>query len=457
MRLDELARSRVALIGFGREGQAMEAALCRHHPAARVHVFAERAPAHAPETWPLSIGPLDFDPAGFDCVLRSPGVPVDHPQLKRCRAMGLPVTTPSSIWFAERPDARTIAVTGSKGKSTTSALIAHLLSDCGVQVRLAGNIGLPLIGLLDDPADWFVIELSSYQLVDLVGRPGVGAITRLFPEHADWHGTTEAYYAAKLRLLELLGGHPLWINGTDPVLSDRVSGRTGVKLANTPPGLNAAPDGLYEGSRDDRERVFAASDWALPGRHNLDNLALAMAIVESIEPDRERHLRSRLLRSASTFKGLSHRLETVASTGPSTGRLRFVNDSIATTPFATCAALESISGPVVLIAGGLERGGDWGGVIARLREAPLRALVVLPDNGQRIATELIGAGVIADEQVVSASNLREAVARAVEMADPESTVLLSPGAPSFPRFRDFEDRGQQFRDAVRAVGVTETE
>lgn len=434
-RLADLDGARVALIGYGREGRAVERVLAHRAPGAAVTVFAESAPEIEPEA-PLVLGPLAVDPTDFDVVLRSPGVRPDHPGLAACRAAGLPMTTSSSIWFAERGDACTVAVTGSKGKSTTSSLLAHLLAGDGRRVELAGNIGRPLLELLDASADVFVIELSSYQLVDLDGRPDHGVITRLFPEHVDWHGSIEAYYAAKLRLVALLDGNPLWFNATDPVLEHAVGSAPNARPANRPPRLHARDDGVYRGET----RLFERSAWSLPGRHNLDNLALALAVAGELGLDS-----AAALSAARAFRGLPHRLESLGRIGD----VDWVNDSISTSPHATRAALDADARPAVLIAGGQDRGADWS--VLNESTTPLRGLVGLPDTGEALCRCLVQAGRVAAERVRRADDMEAAVRAAVELAEPGDRVLLSPGAPSYHRFRDFEARGNSFRAAVAAL------
>lgn len=438
MRLADLAVGTTLVCGFGREGRSLERVVLDCMPDADVAVHCDRAPELAPCRWPLSVGPLTTERPRPARVLRSPGFPVDHPALVQWRAAGTEVTCISSLWFGERPDARVLAVTGSKGKSTTASLLAHLLRGSGVDAVLAGNIGVPVLDLLATEADWFVLELSSYQLADLQGHAECGVITRLFPEHQDWHGGVEPYYAAKLRLLEMVGAGGLWINGRDPVLVERVSGASKLRIANCDDGLHARADGLWRGG----ELLLPAAAAPLPGRHNLDNLALALSVVEAVTGDIEPGLAA-----LASFRGLPHRLEPVA--GP--GGAVWINDSIATTPYATLAALQADPRPTVLICGGQERGGDWSEVIAYLAQAPLRGAIGLPDNGPRILAELVAAGAVPTDRHRVVEQVEQAVMLAAAWVEPGGRVLLSPGAPSFPQFRDFEQRGERFRAAVAAL------
>jgi UDP-N-acetylmuramoylalanine--D-glutamate ligase len=435
MNFDALNTGRTLVLGFGREGRALEHAVGRRAPGARIEVVCDRAPDVAPRDWPLRIGTPDSASVEPDRVLRSPGVPVDLPALVRWREAGKPVTCVSSLWFGERPDARVIAVTGSKGKSTTAALIAHLLAASGKSVALGGNIGVPMLDLLEDRSDWFVIELSSYQLADLQGHATAAVITRLFPEHQDWHGGVANYYAAKLRVADLLDGGPLWINGADPLLAQAVADLPNVRPVNIEGTIRVADDGIrYQG-----RRLMAASDSPLVGRHNLDNLALALGVIESIGGQLESGCES-----LASFRPLRHRLEPI----PGPDDRRWINDSIATTPYATLAALQASPPHPVLIVGGLERGADWRMVAEFCRENPLGGLVGLPDNGPAICRLVADAGGVEAGRVSVAENMPEAVAAARDLSKPDGVILLSPGAPSFPRFRDFEQRGNAFRSAV---------
>jgi len=435
MNFEALDSGRTLVLGFGREGRALERAVARRTPGAQIEVLCDRMPEVAPRDWPLRIGTPDSVSVAPDRVLRSPGVPVDLPALIRWRGAGTPVTCISSLWFGERPDARVIAVTGSKGKSTTAALIAHLLAAGGKSVALGGNIGVPMLDLLDDRSDCFIIELSSYQLADLEGHATAAVITRLFPEHQDWHGGVAKYYAAKLRVAELLDGGPLWINGADPVLAEAVADLPNVLPVNAEGTIQAVDEGIRHHGR----LLIAASDSPLPGRHNLDNLALALAVVESIDGQLES-----AREGLASFRPLPHRLEPIR--GPD--GMSWINDSIATTPYATLAALQASPPHPVLIVGGLDRGADWRMVAEFCRENPLGGLVGLPDNGPAICKLVSDAGGVQAGRVSNVGNMAEAVAAAQALSRPGGVVLLSPGAPSFPRFRDFEQRGETFRNVV---------
>ncbi|MFW5926854.1 MAG: UDP-N-acetylmuramoyl-L-alanine--D-glutamate ligase [Wenzhouxiangella sp.] len=438
--LDRICRGRIAVLGHGREGRSAVRAISRHRPGADITVLVESG--QGPSDLPTRTGPfVASDLEAFDVLVRSPGIPVDHPALAACRERGGCIVNPSSIWFSERGDIPVVGVTGSKGKSTTAALLSHLLAACGRRVLLAGNIGVPLLDHLDTDADVVVMELSSYQLADLEGRLELGIVTRLFAEHIDWHGSLERYTAAKLRIADLLAGRPLVINAADPVLVEATASIRSRVAGNRPPRIHRVDDELVLADR----RLIGGSETALVGRHNLDNAALAIdagiLLGEPVEI---------LVDALRDFRPLSHRLETV---GEKAG-VRWINDSIATSPHATLAALQSLeSEEVILIAGGQRRPADWTGVVEWLGREGLFGLITLPDNGPGIQASFSRAGLVPRVGMHSAETVEEAVGIASRLGRPGVVVLLSPGAPSFPHFRDFEQRGERFVEAVGALAA----
>lgn len=436
--IDRLLGRRIGLLGYGRDGRATAAALLRRDPGVDLTVLVERGEVET--DLPLITGPFDERLQNFEVLIRSPGVPVDHHALAAAREAGVEVINPASIWLAERGgDLIVIGVTGSKGKSTTASLLAHLLRGQGRDVLLAGNIGVPLLDHLETTAEIAVLELSSYQLADLQGRVDLGLFTRLFPEHLDWHGSEDAYLAAKLRLAWLLDGRPLLINARDDKLVRATDSTDGRVAGNRAPGV------WRDGDRLMLDRTLLCSGDALPliGRHNLDNAALALQAAIALG-----HEGRDLIDSLASFRPLPHRLEPVATVAG----VRFINDSISTSPWATLAALDALApAPVILIAGGQPRPADWQPVLEWVAAHGLQALLSIPDNGADIA-RCFSDSVAGRVGLIEAfDGLEQAVARARELAGQDSVVLLSPGAPSFTRFRDFEERGECFRRLVAAL------
>ncbi len=431
MRLAELRGQRVALLGYGREVRSLLRLLTREIPGIELVLFAKAAEIAADRP-PVAVVTTEALPdaatlARFDVVFKSPGISVYRPELEDAARLGVRISSATELWFAEHPGERVIAVTGSKGKSTTASLIAHLLRARGRRVALAGNIGLPLTELWkpERSPDHWVFELSSFQ-TRAAGSVEIAVLTALFPEHLDWHGEVERYYADKLALLDRARG--VVLNGADPEIVRR-NRWSEAWWYGVPPGWRVEGEGIaHAGERYD------LPDLALPGRHNRLNLCAALTVLGILGEDCRA-----ALPAVASFRPLPHRLRVL---GERAGVL-YVDDSIATTPQATLAALDCFGGrPVAVILGGYERGLDWSGFATALRERPLAAAVCQGDNGPRIAATLRAADV--PVAVLLANDLAEAVALARAAAGSGGVVLLSPGAPSFPHYRDFAERGRHF-------------
>jgi UDP-N-acetylmuramoyl-L-alanine---L-glutamate ligase len=434
MRIAELAGRRVALWGFGRESRAAISALRQRLPQLPLTLLCaagEVAAAQAFEpTLSVRTGEPDADTlAAFEVVIKSPGISAYKPALLEAQARGTQVTSGTALWFAEQPQATVVAVTGTKGKSTTTALVAHLARSLGVRTALAGNIGLPLLELLDVQADLWAVELSSFQTGE-AGPLALGVVTSLYEEHLDWHGSRERYVTDKLKLAAV--ARQLLVNGTQASLLARTATHPQRLLFGVPAHWHVAGGCIRRGDED----VFAVARLPVPGAHNALNACAALAALEAMGLD-ARAAAPALAR----FHPLPHRLQPL---GRRDGR-DWINDSISTTPQATLAALASVAGrPVTVIVGGHDRGLDWSGFVAAVRAQAGLTIITQGANGARIADEL-DAEPIAGE-VVRLSTLDEAVARARALAPPEGVILLSPGAPSFDQFRDYAARGRHFAE-----------
>lgn len=446
MRLADLEAARIAILGAGREGQAAYAWLCRQWPHQALTLLVE-SPADAVFVGSLRPGDrLLHEPLNegrlrsFDMLIRSPGISVYRQPLRAAVDAGVRITTASNLWFAAHPAAQTICITGTKGKSTTSALVSHLLQSCGCQVRLAGNIGLPLLACDDQGVDWWVIELSSYQIADLEAAPTIAVILNFSPEHLDWHGSEGVYRRDKLRLAALAGQGKLIVNGSDVELAGELAAAANVTWFNTAAGIHVVDKLLF-----DRNILLPVSmPVGLPGRHNLLNTAAALTAVGAAGLDVQQ-----AALAVASCKSLPHRLQVLGQRHGVT----YINDSIASTPVATAAALEALRDrSIILILGGMDRGLDWTRYAADFVRASPRAVIGLPANGPRIIAALRQAGVAPASGFHQAPDLPTAVLLARQLVAAGDTVLLSPGAPSFPQFIDFRDRGQAF---ARICGFAE--
>ena len=432
----------------------------------------------------LVCGP-DVDPAavldGAALVATSPSIspvyPTTEPRLRSllraivdARAAGDPSAPPvasEADLFLRLCPAPTVGVTGTKGKTTTSALTAAILSaDAAHPVELGGNIGRPLVDLLPalTPRHRVVIELSELQLPTLSRGTTVAVYTNVTSDHLDRHGSVEAYRAVKRRLAELVDPKgALVLNADDPVLAgyaDAGRARTVPYRLHRPlPGglgvvdewiVAAGVERLPMADRGNADvadgRVMPLSELAIPGRHNVSNAlaAVAVGLVFGVAPDAIR-------RAAAGFTGVEHRLETVAVVDG----VRFVNDSQGTQPDAVIAALSAFDPPIVLIAGGRDKGVDLAD-LARVAGQRASAAVLIGESGPMLGRLFGTAGLATQEHAESMEAAVEQAdrlaRRAIERAPGSvATVLLSPAATSFDMFVDYEARGRAFKAAVESL------
>ena len=428
MRLADFESARVAIWGFGREGRASLAVIRRRFPKKHVTIFCakddvtgESISSHAtfvtdkPDAATLS---------AFDIVIKSPGISAYQPPFPQAEAAGVRFTSSSALWFGENPDAKTICVTGTKGKSTVTALIAHLSRKMGRRVALAGNIGLPLLELLDapQPPDWWVIELSSFQTRDFDGAPTVAVINNLYEEHLDWHVTNERYAADKLKIAarakRVVVAAQLALTSGDNriVFGDDV-------------GWHVRNDAIFRGA----QRVIEVAAIPLPGLHNAHNVCAALAAIDASGEDA-----IAAAPHVATFRALPHRLQPLGERGG----ISYINDSISTTPYASIEALGSVDASrATILVGGFDRGLSWRAFVDHVTQHKPNAVVTMGANGDAIATALRD---VAGLTLRSAPSLTDGVAQAQSVTPAGGTIILSPGAPSFDQFRDYAHRGREF-------------
>jgi UDP-N-acetylmuramoylalanine--D-glutamate ligase len=439
-----LAGRRVALWGWGREGRAAWRAIRSRLPSLPLALFC--SPAEAQDARALGDPALavEHDTArlgDFDVIVKSPGISPYRDDARAAVAAGACLVGGTALWFAGRAApgqvaAGTVCVTGTKGKSTTTALLAHLLRAGGHATALAGNIGLPLLELLDPPhePDAWAIELSSYQTGDVAAsgvRPQVAVALNVFPEHLDWHGSHARYVEDKLRLLVEARPQVVVLNAADPTLAALALPDSEVRWFGHADGWHLRGDALHRGDAF----VMDTAGLPLPGRHNRGNLCAVLAAIEALGHDA-----AELAPHAATFAPLPHRLQLL---GMREG-VAYVNDSISTTPHASLAALDCFRGRrVAVLVGGHDRGLDWQAFADAMHDAAPAAIVTMGQNGPRIHALLapLAPGRFA---LSSARDLADALAQARAVLGDQGVVLLSPGAPSFGPYRDYVERGRHF-------------
>ena len=386
--------------------------------------------------------------ARSDTVVVSPGIPPDAPVLQALRAAG-------RRWISEPEfafrflDGPLIAVTGTNGKTTTAAMAAHLLRESGFRVGLGGNIGVEFgppasgLALLEPAPDWFVVEVSSFQLADIVEfAPTIGVVTNLAPDHLDRYPSVAAYYADKARMFENATAESTWVlNGDAPEVEALAGAAPGDRFRFSVQGSEGYQAFLQEGElclgvRDrEREPLLPEDKLTTLGRHNTAN-ALAASLVARLAGATA----TSITQGLKGFRPLPHRLEPVGNTGG----LRWVNDSKATNVAATSGALGSLEGPLVLMLGGKDKGEELEPLRLALHQG-IRAVVLYGEARERLATALLGSTSL---HIVDGS-FDEAVATARELSEKGDILLLSPACSSFDMFENYVARGSRFSALAR--------
>ncbi len=380
-------------------------------------------------------------------IVVSPGVPWELPELEAARRAGVPVIAEIELGFRHL-EGRVAAITGTKGKSTTTAALGAMLREAGMDARVGGNIGAPLVGLVEGStsATVFAVEVSSFQLEGIVRfRPDVAVWLNLSPDHLDRHPTLDAYVAAKARVFANQQPED-WavVNADDPVVlaEARRARSQQLRFRVTGEPLGSGDGAFFEGGlarlrRAGREEtLFARSDVVLPGAHLAGDLLVAAAAARLLGATAEA-----IARAVRGFRGVEHVLEHVATVDG----VAYYNDSKATNVEAARRSLEAFTEPVVAILGGRYKGGDFGELAPALREHG-RKLIAIGEASERIEAAL--AEVVSVERCVS---LGEAVSRAHAAAHPGDVVLLAPACSSFDMFQDYADRGRAFKAEVRRL------
>lgn len=429
----------VFIWGFGREGRVVLRQIRMEAPDLPVKIVDAKRPADLPEEvdWIAEDDLLGaVQAADRPLIVKSPGVSLYDERLDAVLKAGARLTSQTNLYFERKPAGqRVIAVTGTKGKSTTAALLHHMLKGLGVNAALAGNIGEPVITVSRE-ADMVVLELSSYQIADLVHAPDAFLFLNLSNDHAPWHRGVERYRADKARLARLDPNVPGVMNSNEARLIEN---------------FGHQPNRIWFGAQDgfhaeDGAVCFKDEAWgpipALPGKHNALNACAALAMLDHLGFDARA-----AFATLSSFAGLPHRLQTVHEAGA----IRFIDDGLATTPEACINAVAAFADqPVALLLGGEEREQDYAWLADRLEAFDhIAAILTLADNGERIV-EALSAGRHAGV-TRHAPEVEDAVRQAASALPAGGVVLLSPAAPRGKAYSSFEERGAAFTAAAKAL------
>jgi UDP-N-acetylmuramoylalanine--D-glutamate ligase len=457
----ELAGKRVVVLGLARQGKSLARYLAQNRVQVTVSDLRDEVTL-ADTLAELEDLPIRYvlgeHPAslldGADLVCLSGGVPIDIPIVVEAQQRGIPLSNEAQV-FLERCPAPVIGITGSAGKTTTTALTGQMCKAAGMgRAWVGGNIGNPLIDDLDEikSGDWVVMELSSFQLELMTVSPHVAAVLNITPNHLDRHVTMKAYIDAKRHIVSSQSADDYALLGYDDANARSMALDTVAHLlwfsggAEVEEGAFRAGDELVLRLQGRDRTICHVSEVKLLGRHNLLNVmaACAMAGVAGVPVEAMR-------RVATTFTGVEHRLELTRELNG----VRWYDDSIATAPERSLAALRSFSAPIVLLAGGRDKKLPWG-EFADEAVQRVRHMVTFGEAGSmiaRVVTKALNGGAEGAqlEGITQVETLEEAVEAAARVARPGDIVLLSPGGTSFDAFRDFAERGARFKELVRQL------
>ena len=400
-----LGMKNILILGYGKEGRATRTYLKQRSLPAKIGIADKRRGTDYPEYLKK-----------FDIAVKTPSKPG--------RLVAIPYTTATDIFFSEVRN-MIVGVTGSKGKSTTASLIYAILKEADKSARLLGNIGIPMLGALNQihKNEILVIELSSYQLEDIHVSPHIAVVTNLFPEHMDYHGSEEAYYAAKKNITKFQTSQDFFVyNPRDPLLKIWAS------------------EGAAKSIPFASDITIALEKTQLIGEHNKINIQAATAVARLLDISD-----SVILRAVKRFKPLPHRLEFV---GTFKGIL-FYDDAISTTPESTIAALKALPQVETILLGGQDRGYNFAALEKELRIQGVKNLVLFPDSGSKILSSRKGFS-----SIFETADMKKAVEFCYSHTAPGSICLLSTASPSYSIWKNFEEKGNEFKKWVKKLGNT---
>ena len=446
----DLEGKRVLVVGLARTG--LVASLFSAGDGAAVTAADERPEAEHPETAEkLRAAGVKLELGGFarqsflnqDLIVVSPGVAARIEPLENARAQGIPVWSEVELaWRFLR--GKLVAITGSNGKTTTTSLVAHILKASNIPTLVGGNIGTPLLSLVETSVDTTVTvaEISSFQLETVDSfRPEIGVLLNLTPDHLDRHATFEEYARVKMRMFEnQLERDIAVLNADDPEITKRMPAKPKIfwfsRQKRVATGAFLRDDQIIFRNEGSEVELARLADIQLRGQHNIENVlaACAAAYLAGAVP-------AAIAAGVKSFQGVEHRLEFVAEVSG----VEYYNDSKATNVDAAVKAVEAFPGPLLVILGGRDKGSPYTPLRDLLGERARKALLI-GESTEKIAAELGDA-----VRVERAGTLRRAVELAAEHAQPGDTVLLAPACSSFDQFENYEHRGRVFKELVAAL------
>ena len=396
----------------------------------------------------LHLGEGYLEGLSQDLIFRTPGMRPDLPGLTAAVAGGSKLTSEMEVFFQVCP-CPMIAVTGSDGKTTTTTILAEFLKEAGYNVYVGGNIGKPLLPDVSgmEPEDFAVLELSSFQLMTMEQSPHIAVMTNLSPNHLDYHRSMGEYIAAKENIFLHQGEEDRAIFNYDNQLTRDLAEKAGGAVTffsrreRLEEGVYLRDGAIWLTNAQGSREVLPTRDIRLPGVHNIENYMAAIAAVDGLVPDK-------CVRAvAARFQGVEHRIELVRELDG----VKYYNDSIGTSPSRTVACLESFPEPVILIAGGYDKGIPFHALALEIRER-VKTLVLTGDTARAIRQAVEEAeGGRGCPEIIQTEDLAGAVEAARRAAGPGDVVVLSPACAAFDRFKNFMERGRAFKELVRSL------
>ncbi len=430
---------KIAILGFGKQGRSAYEYWCEGN---EITVCDENKELSLPDDVQSQLGG-DYlhGLADFDLIVRSPSV---HPKdivAANSAAILEKVTTVTNEFFKVCPTKNIIGITGTKGKGTTSTLVAKMLEADGRSVHLGGNIGTPPLDMLKagiKADDWVVLELANFQLIDLKYSPHIAVCLMVVPEHLDWHADSDEYFTSKNQLFRYQTADDYAIFYAENEVSKRIANTgAGQKIPYMEtPGARVSDNNIMV----DDQTVCPVNDVKLLGQHNLQNICAAVTAVWQITQNVEA-IHSVL----TTFSGLEHRLELVRELDG----VRYYNDSFGTAPETAIVAIQAFEEPKVIILGGSDKGADYGKLAKVVAKSNIRKVLLIGEQAGRIGKALSAAGVT--DTMPGGTTIDEIVATARGQAQPGDVILFSPACASFDMFKNYQDRGDKFKAAVLAA------
>jgi len=383
----------------------------------------------------------------FEIVFRSPGVRRDLPEIINAEKAGTQITSQIKLFF-DLCSAPIVGITGTKGKGTTASLIYEILKAAGKKVFLGGNIGKPPLDFLDQvTADSLVVlELSSFQLMDLEKSPHIAVVLMITSEHLDWHKDVDEYTKAKGRIVKYQNENDFVVINKDFPSSLKLGEASRAKKYYV-----STKESLERGAYIDKGFIVSVTNgWTtiakidevkIPGEHNLQNIAAAVAVAGILEipPDI-------ISKTIISFKGLPHRLEFVREVNG----VKFYSDSASTTPETAIAAVKAFKNPKIVILGGSSKQSDFGQLGRAISTNNLKAVILIGEEAKRIK-EAIGVAKFSGEVIEGLKTMEEIVEKAKDLAKPGDVAILSPACASFDMFKNYLDRGEQFKATVNSL------